>query len=81
MDRCIMPTMQMVIMMVILSFLLSKIQNYIYTKSLYQQKTREKCQSLLVKVLKERCAGINIKQKVRIKTRQTSIDIFSNRTL
>ena len=31
--------------------------------------------------MKDQCIGINIKQKVRIKKRQTSIDIFLNQTL
>ena len=49
--------------------------------SLYQQKTIKNCQNFLVKFFKDQCIKINVKQKVRITTRQTSIDIFSNQTL
>ena len=49
--------------------------------SLYQQKTIKNCQNFFVKFFKDQCIKINVKQKVRITTRQTSIDIFSNQTL
>ena len=62
-------------------FLLSKTQNYMSPWSLYQQKTIKNYQNLLARDLKHRCIGMNIKQKVRIKLRQMSIDIFSNQTL
>ena len=44
--------------------------------SLYQQKTSKTCQKFLAKDLKDQCIKINLKQKVRIKAQQTSIDIF-----
>ena len=49
--------------------------------SRYQQKTIKNYQNFLAKDLKDQCIGIKIKQKVRIKTPQTSIDIFLNQTL
>ena len=48
--------------------------------SLYQQKTIKNYQNYLAKHLKDRFIGMNIKQKLRIKTQLTSIDIFSNQT-
>ena len=45
------------------------------------QKTFKNCQNILAKDLKDQHIGTNMKQKVRVKTRQTSIDIFSNKTL
>ena len=48
--------------------------------SLYQQRTIKNYQNFLENDLKDRCLGINTKQKVRIKIRQMNIDIFSNQT-
>ena len=53
-----------------------KAQNYMSLLSLYQQKTIKNCQNFLVKFFKDQCIKINVKQKVRITTRQTSIDIL-----
>ena len=47
------------------------------SKTLYQQKTTKNCQNFLGKGLKDQCIGTNIKQILKIKTRQMSIDIFS----
>ena len=50
--------------------------------SLYQQSTIKSCPTFWPKYLKGQCIGMNvIKQKVRIKRQQTSIDKFSNQTL
>ena len=40
-----------------------------------------KYQNFLVNGLKDQCIGMNMKEKVRIKTQQTSIDIYLNQTL
>ena len=42
----------------------------------YQWKTIKNYQNLLAKGLKDKCIGMNIKQKMKIKIRQTSIQIF-----
>ena len=47
----------------------------------YQQKTIKNYQNFLAKELKVWCIEMNIKQKVKIKTRQTSTDILLNQTL
>ena len=47
----------------------------------YQQKTIKNCQNFLEKDLKVWCIEMNIKQKVKIKVRQTSTDILLNQTL
>ena len=47
--------------------------------SLYQQKTIKNYQNSLTNDLKDQCLGMNIKQKMKIKLQQMSIDIFSNR--
>ena len=44
-------------------------------------KDNQNCQIFLVNGLIDQCIGMNIKQKVRIKIRGISIDIFSNQTL
>ena len=49
--------------------------------SLYQQETIRNYQNVLVKDLKDQFIGMNIKQKVKIKMQQISIDIFSNQIL
>ena len=45
------------------------------------KKTTKNCQNFLAKVFKNQSIGMNIKQKVRIKLQQTSLDIFLNQTL
>ena len=47
----------------------------------YQQKTIKNYQNFLEKDLKVWCIEMNIKQKVKIKVRQTSTDILLNQTL
>ena len=47
----------------------------------YQQKAIENFQNFLAKDLKDRHSGKNIKQKVRIKTKQASLDISMNQNL
>ena len=47
----------------------------------FQQKTIRNNQNFLEVFFNQKCIGMNIKQKVRIKTWQMSIDIFSNETL
>ena len=49
--------------------------------SLSQQKIIKYYQNFLAKGLEDQCIGMSIKQKVRIKTQQLSIDIFLNQTL
>ena len=46
-----------------------------------QQKRIENYQNLVVKDLKDQFIGMNIKQKMRIKMRQTNVDIFPNQIL
>ena len=62
-------------------FLLSKTQNCMFILSLSQQKIIKYYQNFLAKGLEDQCIGMSIKQKVRIKTQQLSIDIFLNQTL
>ena len=78
---CEQRAMMIMMLILIVLFLLSRTQNYMSLLSLYQQKTIKNCQNFLVKFFKDQCIKINVKQKVRITTRQTSIDIFSNQTL
>ena len=68
----------MITLILILSFLLSKTQNYMFLPSLYQQNTIKNYQNFLAKNLKDRYIQMNIKQKVRIKTQQMSTDILLN---
>ena len=49
-----------------------------FLSSLYQQNTIKNYQNFLAKNLKDRYIQMNIKQKVRIKTQQTSTDILLN---
>ena len=73
--------MLIIMIMLILLFLLSKTQNYIFLLSLYQQETIKNYQNLLAKDLTDQFTGVNTKQKVGIKVRQMNIDIFSNQML
>ena len=68
----------MIMLILILSFLPSKTQNYMFLSSLYQQNTIKNYQNFLAKNLKDRYIQMNIKQKVRMKTQQTSTDILLN---
>ena len=69
-------------LILIILFLLSKTQSYdIFLLSLYQQNTIKNYQNPLAKYLKDQCFGKNLKEKVKIKIRQMSMDIFSNYTL
>ena len=52
-----------------------------YDAMTYQEKTTKTYQNFLVKDLKDQCIGINIKQRMRIKTQQMNIDVFSNQSL
>ena len=67
--------------MLIILFLLSQTQNYLFLLKLYQQKKIKNYQHFLAKYLKDQFIGISIKQKVRIKIQKMSIDIFSNQIL
>ena len=49
--------------------------------SLSHQKIIKNYQKFLVKHLEDQCIEMNMKQKVGMKVRQTSIDIFQNQTL
>ena len=62
-------------------FLLSKIQNYLFLSSLYQQNATKNYQHFLAKGLKNQFAEMSIKQKLRIKIRQMSVNILLNQTL
>ena len=62
-------------------FLLSKIQNYLFLLSLYQQKSTKNYQDFLPKGLKNQFTEMSIKQKLRIKMRQMSVSILLNQTL
>ena len=62
-------------------FLLSKTQNCMFILPLSQQKIIKYYQNFLAKGLEDQCIGMSIKQKVRIKTQQLSLDIFLNQTL
>ena len=46
-----------------------------------KKKKDQKDQKFLRKDLEDPCIGMNIKQKEKIKTKETNIDIFSNPTL
>ena len=52
-----------------------------YDPMTYQEKTTKTYQNFLAKDLKDQCIGLNIKQKMRIKTQQMNIDVFSNQSL
>ena len=62
-------------------FSLSKTQNCLLLLSLYQQKAIKNYENFLVKDLKDLYIGINIKQNLRMKIQQMSIDISRNQTL
>ena len=49
--------------------------------SLYQHETIKHYQNFLVKALKDQFIGMNLKQNVRLKLQQLSLDIFSNQIL
>ena len=66
------------ILIVIILFLLSKTQNYMFLKKFYQLKIIKNYQNFVAKDFKDQFIGINIKEKVRIKIQQMNIDIFSN---
>ena len=79
MKHCVLPVLaNIMIMLMIIKFILSKTQNYMFLLSLYQQKTIKSYQNLLGKDLKDQCIGMNIKQKLIIKIRQMGTDNFSN---
>ena len=42
----------------------------------HRKRKPSKCQKVLAKDLTVHCIGMNIKQKVRLKTRPTNVDIF-----
>ena len=54
-------------LILIILFSLSKIQNYMFLSSLYQPKIIKDNQNVFVKDLKDYFIGMNIKQKVRMK--------------
>ena len=62
-------------------FSLSKTQNCLLLLSLYEQKAIKNYENFLEKDLKDLYIGINIKQNLRMKIQQMSIDIFRNQTL
>ena len=68
-------------MLILILFLLSNQQSYMFLSSLYQQKIVKNYQNLLVKDLKGQFIGINIKQEVRIKMQQNNEVFSSNQTL
>lgn len=47
--------------------------------SLFQQMTSKNNQNIVAEDLGDQCNGINIKQKMTAKIKQTSIDIFYNK--
>ena len=60
------------VILILILFLQPKIQHYVSLSSLYHQKTTKNYQNFLVKDLKDKCLGMNIKQRVRTKIPQTS---------
>ena len=72
------PQLLLIVMMLIVMILfsLSKIQNDMFLLLHYMEKIIKNYQDL-----KDQFFGINIKQKVRRKMRQMNIDIFSNQIL
>ena len=71
----------MLILILIILFSLSVTQNYMFLKSLYQQKIIKNYQNFLEKNLKDQFIGVNIKQKGKIKIQQFNINISLNQTL
>ena len=67
-------------LILIIVFLILKLQNDIFLLSLYQQKIIKSCKKLLTKDLKGHFICMNMKQKVRIKIQQINTDVFLNRT-
>ena len=59
-------------------FLLSKTQNHISLYSFHQQEAIRNHQNFIAKYLKDQCIAMNIKQYLKIKMQQISIDILSN---
>ena len=45
------------------NIIFTKAQNYMFLKSLYQQKTIKNNQNFLAKYLKDQCIGMDIKKK------------------
>ena len=60
---------------------MQKIKIKKFLSSIYQQKTSKSYQNFLGKDLSDQLILVNIKQKVKTKIRQMSIDVFSNQTL
>ena len=52
-----------------------------FLPSLYQQKTIKSYHNFFAKNFKDPVIGMNIKLKMKTKTQQMNIDIFSNQTL
>ena len=57
----------LLINILIISFLLSKTQNYMFLQYLYQQETIKNNQKFFAKALKDQFVGMNIKQKYKKK--------------
>ena len=65
--------------MLIILFLLSKKQNYMFLLKLYQQKRIKNYQNSLAKDMKHQFIGMSIKEKIKIKIRQMNKDTFMNK--
>ena len=65
--------------MLIILFLLSKKQNYMFLLKLYQQKRIKNYQNSLAKDMKHQFIEISIKEKMKIKMQQMNKDTFMNK--
>ena len=65
--------------MLIILFLLSKKQNYMFLLKLYQQKRIKNYQNSLAKDMKHQFIEISIKEKMKIKMQQMNKDAFMNK--
>ena len=69
------------IIILIVLFLLWKIQNYVSLEALHQQKTAKSSQNVLAKDMKDQLIGVNITQKVKQKIQQMNMDDSWNELL
>ena len=64
-----------------ISFTNKDTELYLLVVTLYQQKTIKNYRNFLAMGLKDQFIEVNIKQKIKIKIQQMSVDVFSNLNL
>ena len=68
------------VMLMLIILLVSKIKLYVPIVT-FSAKTIKSYQNFVARDLKDKCVGVNIRQKERIKMQQMSIDVFLNQAL